>query len=74
MFTLPALCTILTLGHAYKLDPHNNRIDVRNFFFSERVIAPWNNLPATIEHFSSISSFKYLINLTDFLMYVSLGF
>jgi len=65
---------INTRGQAYKLYPHNSGIDVRKSFFSERVIAPWNNLPATSEHFSSLSSFKYLIHSTDFSMYVSLGF
>jgi len=58
-------------GHAYTLYPHNSRIDVRKFFFSERVIAPWNSLPATIEHFSSVSSSKYLINSIDFSIYIS---
>jgi len=37
-------------------------------FFLNGYIAPWNNLPATSEHFSSLSSFKYLINSTDFLI------
>jgi len=68
MFTLTSSSHYInTRGHAYKLYPHNSRND-------ERVIAPWNNLPATIEHLSSVSSFKYLINSTDFSMYVSLGF
>jgi len=75
MFTLTSsLLYINTRGHAYKLYPHNSRIDVRKIFFSERVIATWNNLPATSEHFSSLSSFKYLINSIDFSIYVSLGF
>jgi len=43
---------------------------VSSFFLN----APWNNLPATGKHFSSLSSFKYLIYSTDFFMYVSLGF
>jgi len=51
MFTFTScLHYINTRGHAYKLYPHNSRIDVRKFFFSERVIAPWNNSPATSEH------------------------
>jgi len=75
MFTLTSsLHYINTRGHAYKLYPDNSRIDERKFFFSEWVIAPCNNLPATIEHFSSVSSFKYLFNSTDFSMYVSLVF
>jgi len=27
-----------TRGHMYKLFPHHNRVDVRKYFFSERVI------------------------------------
>jgi len=75
MFNLSSsLHYINTRGHAYKLYPPNTRIDIRKFFFSERVFAPWNKLRATSEHFSSLSCFKYIINSTDFSMYFSLGF
>jgi len=76
MFTLTTqffFCTILKL----EVMPTNFiriivvLMYVYKFFFSERVIAPWNNLSATSEHFSSLSSFKYLINSTDFSMYMS---
>jgi len=44
MFTLTSSLHYINTGsHAYKLYPHKSRIDVRKFFFSERVIAPWNN-------------------------------
>ena len=66
MFTLAdTLYSIRTRGHPYKLHLHNSRIDVRKYFFSERVIIPWNNLPATPEHFSSLLSFKRFINSVD---------
>jgi len=75
MFTLTnTLYSTSTRGHAYKLYPHNNRIDSRKHFFSQRVIAPWNNLPATADNFRSFSSFKRFLNSTDLTMYVSLGF
>ena len=75
MFTLSStLSSIKTRGHPYKLYLHNSRIDVRKYFFSERVIIPWNNLPATPEHFPSFSSFKRFINYVDLTQYVSLGF
>jgi len=34
----------------------------------------WNNLPATNDHFCSLSSFKRVVNSTDLSMYVSQGF
>ena len=75
MFTLTnTLYSTSTRGHAYKLYPHNNRIDSRKHFFSERVIAPWNNLPATADNFRSFSSFKRFLNSTDLTMYIYLGF
>jgi len=75
MFTLTnSLYSISTRVHAYKLYPHNNRIDLRKHIFSERDIAPWNNLPATANHFRTSSSFKRFLNSTDLTMYVSLGF
>jgi hypothetical protein len=75
MFTLTnSLYSTSTRGHAYKLYPHNSRIDLRKHFFSERVITPWNNLPATADHFRTLSSFKRFLNSTDLTTYVSLGF
>jgi hypothetical protein len=75
MFTFTSsLYSINTRGHAYKLYPHNNRINVRKHFFCERVITPWNSLPAIAEDFCSLSSFKCFLNSTDLSMYVSLGF
>jgi hypothetical protein len=62
MFTLiSSLHSHSTRGHAFKLYPHNSRIDIRKYFFSERVVALWNNLPATDDHFCSLSFFKRLI-------------
>ena len=75
MFTLTnTLYSTCTRGHAYKLYLHNSRVDVRKYFFSERVIEPWNSLPAASENFCSFSLFKRLINLTDLSAYVSIGF
>jgi ribonuclease P/MRP protein subunit RPP40 len=33
-----------TRGHVYKLSTHCSRLDIRKFYFSERVVKPWNNL------------------------------
>ena len=75
MFTLTnALYSVRTRGHPYKLYLHNNRIDVRKHFFCERVIRPWNSLPATSDNFSCLSSFKHFISSVDLAEHVSLGF
>ena len=75
MFTFTSsLYSVNTRGHAYKLYPHNNRINVRKHFFCERVITPWNSLPAIAEDFCSLSSFKCFLNSTDLSMYVLRGF
>jgi hypothetical protein len=68
MFTLTnSLYSTSTSGHAYKLYPHNNRIDLRKHFLSERVIALWNNLPATADNFRTVSSYKQFLNSTDYI-------
>jgi len=48
MFTL-ANTLHSTRGHPYKLYLHNSFIfiDVRKYFFCERIVITWNNLPAT---------------------------
>ena len=64
MFTFTSsLYSVNTRGLAYKLYPHNNRINVRKHFFCERVITPWNSLPAIAEDFCSLSSFKCFFKL-----------
>jgi hypothetical protein len=60
-----------TRGHAYKLSTHCSRLDIRKFYFSERVVKPWNNLQADPGHFSSFIKFKrflYKSDLTKFLI------
>ena len=75
MFTLTnTLYSTCTRGHPYKLYLHSSRIDARKYFFSERITIPWNSLPATSADFSSILSFKRLINSVDLSAHVSLGF
>jgi len=58
-----------TRGHAYKLLPSHCRVNVRKRFFTERVVKPWNCLPAELHHFSSLlifKSFVFSIDLSDF--------
>jgi len=44
----------VTRGHNLKLFVQQSRIDVRNYFFSNRVIQCWNGLPATPNDFASL--------------------
>jgi len=60
-----------TRGHSYKLYPRFNRIDLRKYFFTERIIGPWNSLPARNDNFSSLSKFKLFINSVDLSKHVS---
>jgi hypothetical protein len=63
-----------TRGHPYKLYPHYCRVDVRKYFFAERVICVWNNLSANEAHFSNLAVFKNFIRNVDLTSLVSLGF
>jgi ribonuclease P/MRP protein subunit RPP40 len=54
-----------TRGHAYKLSMSYSRLDIRKFYFSQRVIEPWNSLPAESEHFSSLKDFKSFLSGVD---------
>ena len=41
-----------------KLYPDHDRIDARRSYFSSRVCAPWNSLPAEVIHSESVMAFK----------------
>ena len=45
-------------GHQLKRYKHHNRLNVRKFFFTQRVISAWNSLPSFIVDASSVNSFK----------------
>jgi len=52
LFTLTSLIhSSGTRGHAYKLCPYCNRVDLYTYFFSQRIIDVWNNLPAKSHDF-----------------------
>lgn len=44
------------------------------YFFAERVIQPWNALPAKHEQFRSASAFTRFIKSTDLSKFVSIGY
>jgi len=43
-----------TRGHNYKLFLNYSRLNVRKHFFSERIVAIWNNLEYNIVDFTNI--------------------
>ena len=45
-------------GHEKKLAKDRSRLDSRKFFFSQRVVNRWNNLPAKVVNSESVNSFK----------------
>jgi ribonucleases P/MRP protein subunit RPP40 len=47
-----------TRGHPYKIAKKYARLDVRKYFFSNRVVNEWNNLSEEIVNSSSINEFK----------------
>ena len=63
-----------TRGHRFKLFPRRSRLDSRKFFFAERIVSSWNNLPAEDHNFSSVAAFKRFIATVDLSQFVSIGF
>ena len=57
LFILPHSSTLRGHGHKIFL-PHSN-LDIRDRFFSIRVIKMWNSLSADTVSASSLDSFKY---------------
>ena len=47
-----------TRGHSLKLKRNFSRLDVRKYFFSQRIVSLWNSLPEEVVTAPSINSFK----------------
>ena len=45
-------------GHTYKIVKNSFRLDVRNNFFSNRVVDTWNELPQYVVDAETVNSFK----------------
>jgi hypothetical protein len=45
-------------GHSQVLQVHRSRLNVRKYFFSNRVITLWNSLPQHVINARSINEFK----------------
>ena len=48
----------VTRGNNFKLAKQARGIDVRNFFYCNRIVDAWNSLPNTVFSAPSINSFK----------------
>jgi len=68
-FTLRADCA--TREHEYKLFVNYSRLNIRKHFFTERVVAVWNNLENGVIKFSSVTCFKNSLMLCDLSKYVN---
>ena len=45
-------------GHEMKLTKERSRLDIRKFYFSQRVVNGWNGLPATVVNAETVNAFK----------------
>jgi len=64
--------TVTLKGHQYKLYVNHSRGIRKHFFYTERVVASWNSLPADTD-FSSLNRFKRCINALDFRKFLTVG-
>jgi hypothetical protein len=55
----------ITRGHDYKLTAHNNRVNVRKWYFSQRLINVWNSLLVNADCIASLSRFKSFLVKAD---------
>jgi hypothetical protein len=55
----------VTHGHSYKLIASKCCVDVRKWFFNQRIVNIWNSLSATAECFASLSTFEMFLSRTD---------
>jgi len=43
-------------GHRMKLSKKRSRLDIRKYFFSQRIINQWNSLPANVVDAKTVNS------------------
>ena len=49
-------------GHSMKIFVKRSRLNVRKFFFSQRVVPYWNSLPENVVTAPSMNTFKHRLN------------
>ena len=47
-----------TRGHRFKIVKNRSRLNIRKYFFSQRVVNEWNALPDIVVESESVNSFK----------------
>ena len=47
-----------TRGHPYKIRSIRSNTEIRSNFFTQRVVVPWNDLPAKVVLSNDVSQFK----------------
>ena len=52
-----------TRGHRMKLTIDHNRLDIRKYCFSQRVVHVWNSLPESCISAPSLSIFKCMVDI-----------
>ena len=57
-FFTPVTTCYAFRGHDRKLVTTRSRLDIRKFFFSQRVVNSWNSLPASVVQATSVNMFK----------------
>ena len=54
-----------TRGHNGRIVKQRSHLDIRKYFFSQRVVNTWNSLPQTIVDVDSVNSFKHRLDKFD---------
>ena len=52
----------ITRGHSLKIVKHRCRLDIRKYFYTNRVIDVWNSLPEEVVRSKTVNSFKNRID------------
>ena len=52
-----------TRGHQQKLYKHESRLQIRQHYFSHRVLNDWNNLPDSVIRAKTVNQFKNGLDL-----------
>ena len=48
----------ITRGNQYKMSKHRNKTRLRQHYFKERIVGPWNSLPDKVVSAPSVKAFE----------------